>query len=467
VSAEKRFGREHRDILKKSGMRILSRRACLLAAVCTLSPFRAPGAGHTLAHTQQRAPFTRSSVGGAAAAASAPATASVSSTPMPSHLEQIPLPQSSHGFVNASTAAAIDVMLMQSPGFSIDQLMELAGLSVATAAHDFARLAPLSSVEKRVLIMCGPGNNGGDGLVAARHLSHMGYSVKVLYPKPGKGSLFENLVQQCRDLGITIVTDASEVASLCAAGSVSAQEYDLVIDALFGFSFTGKAREPYLSLINVMRDSAVPTLSVDVPSGWEVDAGDVHASGFRPDALISLTVPKLCAQGFRGQHYVGGRFITPGLAQKYNLNVPNYGSGASQTAKYVSPHTHNPPDACASVAISGDAVSVVYVTASSNSEAKHITKNLLSQKLAACVNLLPVTSMYEWEGEMQESSEILMMIKTRSSLVPALTVAVQQLHSYDVPEVISVPVEQGSPTYLYWVRASCKTESGTQSADAN
>jgi len=388
-------------------------------------------------------------------------------------VEQIPLPNSPQTFVNASTASAIDVTLMRNPGFSIDQLMELAGLSVASAAHDFAQTvsspgtgdgdgdgdgidSSKQSAQKRVLIFCGPGNNGGDGLVAARHLTHMGYAVKVVYPKQGKGPLFGNLVQQCRDLGITVVTDSREVNSLCAAGGISAQDCDLIIDALFGFSFSGKAREPYLSLINAMRDSPVPTLSVDVPSGWDVDAGDIDASGFYPDALISLTVPKLCAQGFRGQHYVGGRFITPELARTYALQAPQYGPGPSQIAKYVSADTTRA--ACASAASSSDAVSVVYVTASSDSEAKHITKNLLSQRLAACVNLLPVTSMYEWEGKMEESSEILMMIKTKSSLVPALTAAVQQLHSYGVPEVISVPVEQGSRQYLDWVRASCKKE---------
>ncbi len=374
------------------------------------------------------------------------------------------MPQS---FVNASTAAAIDVTLMQSPGFSIDQLMELAGLSVASAAHDFTQTLPgikesaaathnKQQERKSVLILCGPGNNGGDGLVAARHLTQMGYTVKVAYPKQGKGELFDNLVQQCRDLGISFVTEASDVASLCAAGGISREEYDLVIDALFGFSFAGKSREPYLSLINAMRDSSVPTLSVDVPSGWNVDNGDIHASGFLPAALISLTVPKLCAQGFRGHHYVGGRFITPELARKYDLQVPEYGSGPSQVAKYTSAtEAASSRSTCESAA---NAVSVVYVTASSETEAKHITKNLLSQKLCACVNLMPVTSMYEWEGHMEESGEVLMMIKTSSSLVPALTLAVQQLHSYDVPEVISVPVQQGSKQYLDWVRGSCKED---------
>ena len=89
-------------------------------------------------------------------------------------------------------AIAVDVELMQVPGFSIDQLMELAGLSVAQA---FADAYPASS-HPRVLIVCGPGNNGGDGLVASRHLHHFGFEPTVVYPKRSKGQLFENLVTQ-------------------------------------------------------------------------------------------------------------------------------------------------------------------------------------------------------------------------------------------------------------------------------
>jgi len=70
---------------------------------------------------------------------------------------------------------------MATPGFSVDQLMELAGLAVATAVHkQYAGATPL-----RVLVVCGPGNNGGDGLVAARHLRHFGHVPSVVYPKTG------------------------------------------------------------------------------------------------------------------------------------------------------------------------------------------------------------------------------------------------------------------------------------------
>ena len=89
------------------------------------------------------------------------------------------------------------------PGFSLDQLMELAGLSVATAVHDFYQKQQ-STGRRRILILAGPGNNGGDGLVAARHLKHFGFDCYVVYPKKSAGQLFANLVQQCEDLNISV-----------------------------------------------------------------------------------------------------------------------------------------------------------------------------------------------------------------------------------------------------------------------
>ncbi|XP_054425194.1 protein CutA isoform X2 [Pteronotus mesoamericanus] len=78
---------------------------------------------------------------------------------------------------------------------------------------------------------------------------------------------------------------------------------------------------------------------------------------------------------------------------------------------------------------------------------------VVEKRLAACVNLIPqITSIYEWKGKIEEDSEVLMMIKTQSSLIPALTDFVRSVHPYEVAEVIALPVEQGNSPYLHWVR---------------
>lgn len=67
------------------------------------------------------------------------------------------------------------------------------------------------------------------------------------------------------------------------------------------------------------------TYSIDIPSGWHVENGEPEEGGIKPDMLISLTAPKLCAKYFKGQyHYLGGRFVPPKLEEKYKLHLPEY-----------------------------------------------------------------------------------------------------------------------------------------------
>ena len=249
--------------------------------------------------------------------------------------------------LSAAEATAIDIELMSVPGFSIDQLMELAGLSCAEAIHRFtaARVSTSSAVltEKpklSALIFAGPGNNGGDGLVAARHLFHFGWSPTVYYPKRPAADkpLFLNLVAQLECLDIPVLTEPP----LDGDANAIATQYDIIIDAVFGFGFRddrGPIRPPFdrsLALLAALSKfhSKTAVASIDVPSGWCVDGGDSAIDDeekIQPDLLISLTAPKLCAielcdqaarvRGTSVVHYLGGRFVPPTLASKYELNL--------------------------------------------------------------------------------------------------------------------------------------------------
>ena len=110
--------------------------------------------------------------------------------------------------------------------------------------------------------------------------------------------------------------------------------YDIVVDAMFGFSFHGSPRSPFDSIISCVNESSLPVVSIDIPSGWDVEQGDVNQCSIHsPEMLISLTAPKICAQFFKGKHhYVGGRFLPPLLAQKYGITVPFY-PGCEQCVK--------------------------------------------------------------------------------------------------------------------------------------
>eukprot|EP00667_Euglena_gracilis_P020614 EG_transcript_22384 len=216
-------------------------------------------------------------------------------------------------YLDAKEAQDIDVELMGPSAFSIDQLMELAGLSVAAAVQK--EYAP-----GRVLVVCGPGNNGGDGLVAARHLKHFGFDVVVVYPKVTKNALYQRLQVQCQELNIPIETAMPDL-----------KDFDVAVDAIFGFSFSGTIRPPFDGIVRQLTESPCPVVSVDVPSGWPVD-GPAPADGLRPAMLVSLTAPKLCARDFHGVHYVGGRFVPPEFAKRRHLVLPQY-PGAEQCVR--------------------------------------------------------------------------------------------------------------------------------------
>jgi len=266
------------------------------------------------------------------------------------------------GYLNAADAYDLDQDLFNA-GYTLEQLMELAGLSVAEAVYSSVPPPPFSegkTSRRKILVVCGPGNNGGDGLVAARHLVMFGYDVTVVYPKrSSREPHYTNLVKQCQDVGVKILDDMpslllvsdNDEESLSSLSSLSLlststegsspHHYDAIVDAIFGFSFKGTPREPFAEAIQSMiqvqkeqvkrKDNEERTIiiSVDVPSGWNVNEGDVMNMGFQPDVLVSLTAPKLCSKSFCQRHFVGGRFLPPSLAKKYGIKMPPY-PGVSQ-----------------------------------------------------------------------------------------------------------------------------------------
>ena len=100
-------------------------------------------------------------------------------------------------------------------------------------------------------------------------------------------------------------------------------------------------------------------------------------------------------------------------------------------------------------------VNFVYMTAGSKDEARSIGKALVEGKLAACVNIIdPMHSIYMWEGELQEDTEVVLIAKTTEGRVQELIETVTSLHSYDCPCVLAVPVLTGNQAFLDWIRVN-------------
>ena len=102
---------------------------------------------------------------------------------------------------------------------------------------------------------------------------------------------------------------------------------------------------------------------------------------------------------------------------------------------------------------------IVYVTSAKLDECEAIARSLVEKRMAACVNVVSqVRSFYRWEGKVQEDPEYLMMMKTSRELFPAVRAEVERLHSYHVPEVVCVPILEGSENYLAWLADALRGE---------
>jgi periplasmic divalent cation tolerance protein len=96
---------------------------------------------------------------------------------------------------------------------------------------------------------------------------------------------------------------------------------------------------------------------------------------------------------------------------------------------------------------------VVLVTVGSRDEAERIAVAVVTERLAACVNVVgPITSLYHWQGQVERGQELLLIIKTRATLFDRLEARVKSLHSYQNPEVIALPISAGTAAYLDWLR---------------
>jgi periplasmic divalent cation tolerance protein len=94
----------------------------------------------------------------------------------------------------------------------------------------------------------------------------------------------------------------------------------------------------------------------------------------------------------------------------------------------------------------------IQVTCGSDDEARSIADALVAQRLAACVQQVPIHSTYRWQGTVERDAEILLLVKTTSARIEAIRATVADLHSYDVPAFTAVEIVDGSPEYLAWLR---------------
>ncbi|MBI4115595.1 MAG: NAD(P)H-hydrate epimerase [Candidatus Omnitrophica bacterium] len=189
--------------------------------------------------------------------------------------------------VTAAEMREIDRRTIEEFGIPSYELMEKAGKAVAEETAKLAGPQP-----KKILILAGKGNNGGDGLVVARYLHEKGYKVEVLLFSEGKklkADPARNFVANaklsipCRVVGEHFAWET--VPQLFG-------EFDVIIDALFGVGLNKDLTEPYLGLIQRVNQSGLKVVSVDIPSGLDADTGKVWGACVKADLTVTMGLPK-------------------------------------------------------------------------------------------------------------------------------------------------------------------------------
>jgi len=203
----------------------------------------------------------------------------------------------------------------QAFGMPGDRLMEHAGTAVAAAAHALA-VETGRWGRGPIVILCGPGNNGGDGLVAARRLAAAGARVVVALAaaaaRPATRAAGRNWGRIVRDDRLTVVhiPVARDVALL----GHGIEKAAIVVDALLGTGVRGPLREPIRSaveLINRARASLVPVLAVDTPTAVDLTSGDPSDPAVRADLTITFHRPKTGLLTRNGKALAGRVLVAP------------------------------------------------------------------------------------------------------------------------------------------------------------
>lgn len=180
-------------------------------------------------------------------------------------------------------------------------LMENAGLRVVEAVENLLENCP----RRRVVVVAGKGNNGGDGLVVARHLFNSGAAVEVFLlgepdeMTPDTRTNFEILSRM--NVALTPLRDEEGLNDLMMA----VVNCDLIVDAMYGISFRGSLNEFDTKVVKIINWSRKPVVAVDIPSGVEADTGKVHGEAIKAAWTVTLALPKLGLLIDPGQHYAG------------------------------------------------------------------------------------------------------------------------------------------------------------------
>jgi NAD(P)H-hydrate epimerase len=230
-------------------------------------------------------------------------------------------------YVSAEEMAKIDSLTIEDYYVDVLSLMENAGV----ASANVARLMLGGSVKgKRVACLVGKGNNGGDGLVAARHLRNWGAEVTVFLSGRVE-ELRDITARQLRAVGRSVQVEEG-------AGDFAG--FELLVDALLGYNSKGDPREPVSSMIRRANESRRRTFAIDIPSGLDPTTGEPYEPCLVAEATITLALPKTgflnpASKRFVGDLFVADISIPVEVYKRMSVKAPDF--GAEQIVRVVRP----------------------------------------------------------------------------------------------------------------------------------
>ncbi len=223
-------------------------------------------------------------------------------------------------YLTAAEMAEVDRAAIEDYGIDVLSLMEDAGVAVATLAR---RMLGGKTAGRRILCLVGKGNNGGDGLVAARHLHNWGAQVSVALG--GKRTDLHDV-------------PAKQFATVEKMGIPIKQEggfegAELLIDALLGYGSRGNPREPVAGLIRQANESGIEVLAVDIPSGLDATTGEPGEPCIVAKATVTLGLPKTGflspkARGVLGELYLADISLPRTVYERYSESSRIFGDEA-------------------------------------------------------------------------------------------------------------------------------------------
>jgi len=215
--------------------------------------------------------------------------------------------------------AEVDDVMIHHYGISLQQMMENAGLSPAMMAAKIVKFRKT----KKIVVLVGKGNNGGDGLVAARHLHNFGYDVCVVL----SNSLSRKVPLQQLNILKKIKVPIYQYKIKNKKFNNIIKNSDLIIDTLLGYNAQGDPYGTIKELIKLANKSKGKVLAVDLPSGLDPDTGKIYDPCIKADFTLTLSYPKkglLKAKKYTGETYLSYLTIPKELSRKLKFKIRDF-----------------------------------------------------------------------------------------------------------------------------------------------